>query len=60
MEEKLSKLYADIKHLLKEADDHSRNSASGYDEGWYNGECNAYEIILEQLENIMKAEGTST
>lgn len=23
------------------------------------GECNAYEIILEQLENIMKAEGIS-
>ena len=36
------------------------NAPPGYDEGWYNGECNAYEIILEQLENIMKAEGTST
>lgn len=59
MEEKLSKLYDDIKHLMKEADEHSRNSAAGYDEGWYNGEENAYEIILEKLENIMKAEGIS-
>lgn len=41
-----------IKYLLKEAEHNSKDSAMGYDEGWYNGECNAYEIVLEILEAI--------
>jgi hypothetical protein len=29
----------------------------GYDEGWYNGEWNAYEIVLEILEEAIKVQG---
>ena len=54
MEEKIKELLNSVKWLLKEAEVHSKNAALGYDEGWYNGECNAYEIVLEQLENIIK------
>lgn len=43
-----------IKWLLKEAEQNSKNAAMGYDEGWYNGECNAYEIVLEILEEAIK------
>lgn len=44
----------EIKYLLKESERNSNNAAYGYDEGWYNGECNAYEIALEMLEDIMR------
>jgi hypothetical protein len=44
----------DIKYRLKESERHSQRAAMGYDEGWYNGECNAYEIVLEILEEVMK------
>ena len=54
MEEKIKELFNEIKWLLKEAEEHSNNSACGYDEGWYNGECNAYEIVYEKLESIIK------
>ena len=43
-----------IKYLLKESERHSNHAAMGYDEGWYNGECNAYEIVLEILEEVIK------
>ena len=43
-----------IKYLLKESERHSQRASMGYDEGWYNGECNAYEIVLEILEEITK------
>jgi hypothetical protein len=52
--EKIKEAFNDIKWLLKEAEEHSNNSAYGYDEGWYSGECNAYEIVLEKLESIIK------
>ena len=42
MEEKIKEAIDDIKYLLKEAETNSINAACGYDEGWYNGECNAY------------------
>lgn len=54
MEEKIKELLNEIKWLLREAEEHSNNSAYGYDEGWYNGECNAYEIVYEKLESIIK------
>lgn len=54
MEEKIKELFNEIKWLLKEAEEHSNNSACGYNEGWYNGERNAYEIVCEKLESIMK------
>lgn len=54
MKDKLAETINDIKWLLRESEEHSRNSAYGYDEGWYNGECNAYEIVLEMLEDIIK------
>lgn len=41
-----------IKYLLKEAEQNSNNAACGYDEGWYNGECNAYETVLEILQAV--------
>jgi hypothetical protein len=43
-----------IKYLLVESEQHSRNAACGYDEGWYNGECNAYEIVIEMLEKFIR------
>ena len=43
-----------IKYLLKESERHSQHVAMGYDEGWYNGECNAYETVLEILEEVIK------
>lgn len=39
----------EIKKLLDESNKNAENSACGYDEGWYNGEGNAYEIVLEIL-----------
>lgn len=43
-----------IKYLLKESEWYSNHAAMGYDEGWYNGECNAYETVLEILEEVIK------
>ena len=37
----IKELLNEIKGLLKEAEEHSNNSACLYDEGWCNGECNA-------------------
>lgn len=42
----------EIKKLLKEANKNADNAACGYDEGWYNGEGNAYEVVLEILEKV--------
>lgn len=39
-----------IKQLLKESEKYSNTAASGYDEGWYNGEKNAYEKVLDIIE----------
>ena len=44
----------DIEYLLKKSEQLSRVAAAGYDDGWYNGECNAYETALELLENAVK------
>lgn len=54
MEEKLKEVIEYIKWLLRVAENNSNNAAMGYDEGWYNGECNAYEIVLEKLEDVIK------
>ena len=51
---KISEVISSIKWLLHEAERHSQDAAMGYDVGWYNGECNAYEIVLEKLEQVMK------
>lgn len=48
----IEKAINEIKRLLKEANENANNSACGYDEGWYNGEGNAYEVVLEILEKI--------
>lgn len=50
----VGKIIDEIKGLLEEANDHANNSACGYDEGWYNGEGNAYEKVLEILEKAIK------
>lgn len=55
MEEKTNEVINNIKYLLKESEKHSRTPICGYDKGWYNGKCNAYEIVLEMLENIMRS-----
>lgn len=39
-----------IKQLLKESEKYSNTAAPGYDEGWYNGEKNAYEKVLDIIE----------
>lgn len=36
-----------IKQLLAESEKHSNTAAPGYDEGWYNGEKNAYNNVLD-------------
>ena len=54
MDNEIKEIFNDINWLLKEAENNSRNSTPGYDEGWYNGECNAYEIVLEKLESVIK------
>lgn len=43
----------EIKKLLEKANKNSDNAACGYDEGWYNGEGNAYETVLEILEKVV-------
>ena len=50
----IEEVVSNIKYLLKEAEQNSKNSAYGYDEGWYNGECNAYEVVLEMLDGVTK------
>lgn len=52
--ESIEEVVNNIKYLLKEAECNSNNYAMGYYEGWYNGECNAYEIVLEMLEKFVK------
>lgn len=47
--EKIENIINEIKNLLKESQLNSDNSAAGYDEGWYNGEVNAYEKVLKLL-----------
>lgn len=48
----IKKAINEIEKLLEEANKNADNSACGYDEGWYNGEGNAYEIVLEILKKI--------
>lgn len=45
-----------IKQLLKESEKHSNTAAPGYDEGWYNGEMNAYSNILSIIEKTKAKE----
>ena len=51
---KIEQAIAEIEKLLKKSEQHSDNAACGYDEGWYNGESNAYENVLEILEKAIK------
>ena len=44
-----NRIIEEIKNLMNEANKNSENAACGYDEGWYNGEANAYEIVLKIL-----------
>lgn len=48
----LEKAINEIKKLLEEASKNADNAACGYDNGWYCGEENAYETVLEILEKI--------
>ena len=48
----MEKAIKEIKKLLEEANEHAEDAACGYDEGWYNGEVNAYEIVLEILKGV--------
>lgn len=47
----------DIKGLLKEAEQNSKTAACGYDEGWYNGEENAYATVLKLFGNPEELKG---
>lgn len=49
----VGKIIDEIKGLLEEADKNADNAACGYDEGWYSGEGNAYEKVLEILEKAI-------
>ena len=48
----IEKAINEIEKLLEEANNNADNAACGYDEGWYTGECNAYEVVLEILKKI--------
>lgn len=48
----IKKAINEIEKLLEEAYKNADNAACGYDEGWYFGETNAYEIVLEILKKI--------
>lgn len=57
MKEEIKELLNDIKYLIKEAEHNINQSEPGtYHDGWFHGECNAYEVIYERLENIIKKE----
>lgn len=43
-----------IEGLRKESDDNSEHAAAGYDEGWYVGETNAYDKVLDILKEAIK------
>lgn len=45
-----------IKQLLEESEKYSDNAATGYDEGWYNGEMNAYSNVLAIIEKTKAKE----
>lgn len=44
----------EIKAYLKDAEEMAKNAACGYDERWYSGECNAFEIALKILVEVNK------
>lgn len=48
------KLIIELEKMYKESDENSKNSAMGYDEGFYNGECNAISEILELVKSFKK------
>lgn len=48
----IKKAISKIERLLEEANKNADSSACGYDDGWYNGEGNAYETVLEILKKI--------
>lgn len=48
----LEKAINEVKKLLEEASKNADNAACGYDNGWYCGEENAYETVLEILKKI--------
>jgi hypothetical protein len=53
MENKIKELLNEVKNLLSESKKRSGEASCGYDEGWYNGEVNAYEIVINQIETIL-------
>lgn len=42
-----------IEQLLAESEKHSNIAAPGYDEGWYNGEKNAYNNVLDIIKKTI-------
>lgn len=42
-----------IEQLLAESEKHSNTAAPGYDEGWYNGEKNAYNNVLDIIKKTI-------
>lgn len=40
--------------LLNESEKKAEKAACGYDEGWYNGEANAYETVLKIFKEVAK------
>lgn len=43
-----------IEDLLKESEASSENAATGYDEGWFCGEINAYDKVLDIMKEVFK------
>lgn len=51
---KLQTFQKTVERLREEADEHSNKAAAGYDEGWYNGEENAYSEVLTLLKQVIE------
>jgi hypothetical protein len=49
----IEKVVFEIERLLAESEANAVDAACGYDEGWYNGESEAYEKVLELLKKVI-------
>lgn len=50
----IENIIKNIEDLLKESEASSENAAPGYDEGWFCGEINAYNKVLDIMKEVLK------
>lgn len=54
--EKCVKAYHDLNTLHRNAENQGRTAAAGYDDGFYAGECEAYEQAISLIEPIIESD----